>query len=317
MKTYLVTGASGYIGSVLCKKLKEHGYRVLSVDTKDTRPLYSDKHWYRTDFSIPGFVRNSVFNENVDGIFHLAAESLLGPSAYDPLKYFIGNTSKTTNLIDLLIRENWNGKFVFASTAAVYGNHPNLITESDTKNPINNYGISKLQVEQVLKSVYDAHGFSSVMFRFFNVTGGDFDVGQNKNEPHILTKMCKAAAENSTFQLYGYDYNTKDHTCIRDYVHVCDIAQSHILALDYLDKNPGCHDFNLGTGSGTSNLELVNTFRECTGVDLKMEFTAKRIGDPDYLVASSAKFMSATGYTFPYSNLTNIITTHWDYYNEQ
>lgn len=313
MGTYVVTGAAGYIGGVLAKKLKTLGHKVITIDTKHTKPLYTDEHWASSCFSKELFVKR-IIDEKVDAIFHLAAHSLLGPSAYDPIPYFVNNAGKTAEFLDRLIKAGWKGKFVFSSTAAVYGERSSMVNEDSLKAPINYYGLSKLHAEDIIQAASDTHGLRAVIFRFFNVTGADGDVGQDINEPHILTQMSKAAYDNVPFKIYGNDYNTLDGTCVRDYIHVNDIVASHILALDYLDANEGCHKFNLGTSSGISNAQLVKAFDELIDAPLSYEYTEKRIGDPAYLVAESSRFRIATGYTFPYSNLTNIITTHWEHY---
>ena len=314
MGHYLVTGAAGYIGGVLCKRLKEQGHTVSSVDLKNTKPLYSDNHFFETCFS-SNVISSHVISNNIDGIFHLAAHSLLGPSVTAPIPYFINNAGKLATFVNDLIEGGWKGKFVFASTAATYGAQYRLVTEDSVKAPINPYGASKLQAEQILEAASKAHGFSSVIFRFFNVTGAYGDVGQGLNEPHILTQLCKAAVNNTEFNIYGQAYDTEDGTCIRDYVHVIDVANAHLLAIDMLDKTSGCLKFNLGTSVGTSNKELVNMFKQIACPELKHSYVDQRPGDPDFLVADSSRFTLTTGYTFPHSNLNNIISSHWEYYN--
>jgi len=314
MGHYVVTGACGYIGSVLSKKLKEHGHKVTTVDLKATYPLYTDDHWANTCFSSELFLKN-IIEKRVDGIFHLAAHSLLGPSVADPLPYFINNAGRTAEMVHTLVSNGWQGKFVFSSTAATYGAQKHMVIEDSPRMPINPYGISKLHAEDILEQAYDAYGFSSVIFRFFNVSGADGDVGQDRNEPHILTQMSKAAKAGTTFKLYGDDYHTKDGTCVRDYVHVLDVVNAHLLALDLLDEYQGTFVFNLGKSHGTSNLELVEAFRNITGIDLDYEIVDRRPGDPDFLVADSSRFTQYTGYMFPESNLQNIISSQWEWFN--
>ena len=260
MSHYVVTGAAGYIGSVLAKKLKQSGHTVTTVDLKATYPAYTDDHWPHTCFSSELFLKH-IIDKRVDGIFHLAAHSLLGPSVSDPLPYFINNAGRTAEMVNTLIQNGWNGKFVFASTAATYGAQPHLVNEDSLKAPINPYGMSKYHAEQILENAWEAYGFSSVIFRFFNVAGADYDVGQARDEPHILTQLSKAAAEGRPFKLYGGDYDTRDGTCVRDYIHVLDIVNCHLMALDVLDDSNGCFKFNLGTSNGTTNLELVKAFQ--------------------------------------------------------
>lgn len=314
MSHYVVTGACGYIGSVISKKLMQHGHTVTTVDLKATYPLYTHDHWANTCFSSELFLRH-IIDKKIDGIFHLAAHSLLGPSVFDPLPYFINNAGRTAEMVHNLASEGWNGKFVFSSTAATYGAQNHMVDENSPKNPINPYGKSKLQAEEILEEAFRAYGFSSVIFRYFNVAGADFDVGQPKNEPHILTQLSKAAESGSTFKIYGGDYDTRDGTCIRDYIHVNDIANAHLLATDLLDRENGCLKYNLGTSTGTSNLELVKNFIDITDSDLDFEIVDRRPGDPAFLVSDASKFQRDTGYLFPESNLYNIISSQWEYYN--
>jgi len=172
--------------------------------------------------------------------------------------------------------------------------------------------------EQVLDAAFQAHSFSSVVFRFFNVAGAYGDVGQGKCEPHILTQLCKASKNKETFSLYGTDYDTRDGTCIRDYVHVLDVANAHLIALDILDGKfrleKGCIKYNLGKSVGVSNLELVKAFGYIA--DCTYKTVAARPGDPAFLVSDASKFSHQTGFNFPNSNLQNIISTHWEYYNQ-
>lgn len=313
MGHYVVTGAAGYIGSVLAKKLKQQGHFVTTVDLKGVYPLYTDDHWAHTCFSSELFLRH-IIEQKVDGIFHLAAHSLLGPSVADPLPYFINNAGRTAEMVHTLVCNGWDGKFIFASTAATYGAQDHMVNEDSPKQPINPYGVSKYQAEQILEHAFDAYGFSSVIFRFFNVAGADYDVGQARDEPHILTQLSKAAKENIPFRLYGGDYATRDGTCVRDYIHVLDIVNSHILALDILDDSNGCFKYNLGTSHGTTNLELVQAFQDLVDPNLRYEIVDPRPGDPAFLVADSSKFRLATGYNFQYSNLNSIISTQFEWY---
>lgn len=311
----VVTGASGYIGSVLCKKLKEYGHYVISVDVAPYALKYTDEHW-NTCFSDSQFLEN-VVSQDADAIFHLAAHSLLGPSAYNPLPYFINNAARTAEMLNFLMAHDWKGKLVFSSTAAVYGEQPFMVSEISPKEPINYYGLSKLHAEDIIKAANKVHGLDAVIFRYFNVSGAYQDVGQRRNEPHILTQMSKAAKTGQKFKIYGGDYNTKDGTCIRDYVHVLDIVEAHLLAVDYLEKNPGLHEFNLGKSRGTSNKELLDAFNDITECNLEYEIVERREGDPSFLVSEASKFRIATGYNFPHSNIINIISSQWEWYNNE
>jgi UDP-glucose 4-epimerase len=325
---FAITGTSGYIGSVLCQRLLDLGHTVVSVDHRPLpQQLQADhpnlRHFYG-DFSQTNFCV-AVVEYGCDHIFHLAAHSLLGPSVTNPMPYFANNAGNLAAMLDTLNHLGWKGNIVFSSTAATYGAQNHLVSEFAPTRPINPYGKSKLQAEQILQSAYEAHGIKSVIFRYFNVAGayrsnsGKY-VGQPKDQPHILTQMSRAATAGFRFKIYGDDYSTKDGTCVRDYVHVMDVVEAHLLAVDKLFKDsvykcPEDMVFNLGSSRGTSNKELVETFRYISGVDLKVEITPRRPGDPDFLVADSTKFTRWTGYEFPYSNIKQIVLSQWDYFN--
>lgn len=316
----IVTGSYGYIGSVLTKVLKQSGYYVIGID-HDSRASFG---WVRgearmehcdeffcADFASPE--TNRVLNDYPYAtVFHLAASSLLGPSAYVPLKYFENNTAKTLKLIQNLQPTH---KLIFASTAAVYAETDKVVSERNKISPPNNYGLSKLWCEQMIDACYETSQLRVASFRFFNVIGAYGDVGQLPDTPHIVNRLCDKALGNDTpFVIAGDDYDTRDGTCVRDYLHVIDVCRALIHADKYLtDKKPCSLKFNLGTHTGTTVKEIVEIFNKiCSKVDYRIG--VRRVGDPPFLVADPSKFI-ATGFKYQYKNtdLDKMIMDHWEY----
>ena len=322
MRTAIVTGAYGYIGSVLCKMLKEDGYYVVGIDHN----LDSLSDWvlgkprvkYCDDYLVADFVSDRamhLYHEYKDAtIFHLAANSLLGPSATEPLLYFENNTSKTLKLISDLRPSN---KFIFASTAATYGISDKVLKETSMLDPPNNYGKSKLWTEQMLDSYYELGHLRAVSFRFFCVIGAYGDVGQLPETPHIVNQLCDRAMKKEQFKINGTDYDTFDGTTIRDYLHVVDVCRALIHADKYLDTQEPCHHkFNLGTNEGYSVRQMVDCFnKSCHNVEVIEG--PRRVGDPPFLVANPKKFMRQTGFKYQYGakDLDLMMTSAWEYRN--
>jgi len=321
MNTAIVTGAYGYIGSVLCKLLKQESYFVIGVDNDKRssedwvkgkkRVQYCDDY-LNEDFASANF--NRVLKQNKDAtVFHLAANSLLGPSATEPLMYYDNNTAKTLHLIGELAPTN---KFIFASTAAVYAETDRVVKETSRIDPPNNYGRSKLWCEQILDSYYELGHIRAASFRFFNVIGALDDVGQLPETPHIVNQLCDRAMKKQPFTLNGDDYPTDDGTCVRDYLHVVDVCRALIHADKYLHDKESCHHkFNLGSQHGYSVKQIVDCFREnCSDIDIRVG--PRRIGDPPFLVANPNKFIKQTGFKYQHSdNLKNMIISAWEYRN--
>jgi len=322
-KIAIVTGAYGYIGNVLCKLLREKDYYVIGIDNtpdiiiKD-RVKYIDLFLNR-DYTSPECLQViSDLGKRAENltVFHLAASSLLGPSAIDPMLYFDNNTAKTTKLIKSLKPSN---KFIFASTAAVYQAYDGLycFQEDNYLAPPNNYGLSKLMTEQMLNAVYETLNLRAVSFRFFNVIGAYDDVGQKLGTPHIISQLCQAYMNKTPFTVYGINHKTKDGSCVRDYLHVRDVAAALIHADLYLEKNiESCHNkYNLGTKLGYSVWDIVAVFSKVVGKPY-VEIGQKRIGDPPFLVADPRKFIDHTGFKYNHSDdLNEMILSAWRYYN--
>ena len=300
MKKVLVTGHRGYIGSVLCKMLKEQGYYVIGIDNDDSKESkYADED-HGCSFS-------QLVPFDVAGVFHLAANSLLGPSAYDPMVYFINNVGNTSKMLARLNECHKMPRVVYASSAAVYA--PNYdktpIKEDFHKDSPNNYGLSKWMSEQVIEAYCNVFNTPITCFRFFNVAGSYKDVGIQDNTPHLISRLIQAQKDKVNFKIYGEHYDTPDGTCVRDYVHVVDICRAMIHAYETID-NPGYRAYNLGLGRGTSVLEMVEKYYHVTG-HRQYDFVDKRQGDPAYLVANPNKFKEDTGFVYQHHLIEDMI----------
>lgn len=324
MPVAIVTGSYGYIGSVLTKLLRESGYYVVGIDIDQNAQMCWDDNRNRTrycdeflgnDFSSPDAFH--ILREHPNAtVFHLAANSLLGPSAQFPLTYFENNTAKTLRLIQHLKPTH---NFIFASTAAVYAETNKVVSEGSKIDPPNNYGLSKLWCEQIIDACYGQKMLKAASFRFFNVIGAYGDMGQLPNTPHIVNRLCdKALRDDGPFVIRGDDYPTTDGTCVRDYLHVIDVARALIHADKYLSSmTESCSlKFNLGTNVGTSVKEIVDMFNNfCTKVNAVVG--DRREGDPPFLVANPSKFINQTGFQYQYKNsdLDIMIKSAWEYRN--
>ncbi len=297
----LVTGAAGFIGSVLCKRLKELGYFVIANDIVPIEHKYYDRN--HSPFT---FESSALVFKDIDVVCHLAARSHLGPSVNFPYTYFLENSFRTFEFL------NYIPNIIFSSTAAVYGNSPTICVEDQPLNPINPYGMSKLHAEHYIRAYAHEHNFNAMIFRYFNVAGAYGDVGQKRSEPHLMTSICRAIHENKPITINGTNYKTPDGTCVRDYIHVLDVVEAHIIAINNILDRHGfdemVHTYNLGTNMGSSIIDIVKMF------DTDYEIGAPRPGDPDYLVANGKKFAENFGFEYPNSSLENIIRTHREYF---
>jgi UDP-glucose-4-epimerase GalE len=323
MPVAIVTGSYGYIGSVLTKLLQESGYYVVGIDNNPDAQECWEKEKVRTKYCDELFCGDFVSSQALQilseypnaTVFHLAANSLLGPSADFPLTYFVNNTAKTLKLLQILKPTH---TLIFASTAAVYAETDNVVTEGSRIDPPNNYGLSKLWTEQMIDACYKQRSLRAASFRFFNVIGAYGDMGQLPNTPHIVNRLCdKALRKDSPFVIHGDNYDTRDGTCVRDYLHVIDVARALIHAAKYLNESKPCSlKFNLGTNVGTSVKEIVDIFSQyCTKVNTVVG--DRRTGDPPFLVANPDKFkkMTAFEYKFKSVDLDLMIKSAWEYRN--
>ncbi|HHG75028.1 MAG TPA: UDP-glucose 4-epimerase GalE [Persephonella sp.] len=316
----LVTGGAGYIGSHVVKQLGEKGFDILVVDNLSTghkeAVLYGKLQVL--DLSEKQRLKDVIKDFKPDAVMHFAASIEVAESVKKPLKYYRNNTANTLNLLEILHEEGIN-RFIFSSTAAVYGEPDNIpVRETDPLRPINPYGRSKAFVEKILKDLSKAdNSFRYVSLRYFNVAGADPEgkIGQSyRNPTHLITRALKVAkGEFEKLQIYGTDYPTPDGTAIRDYIHVCDLADAHILALDYLMEDGESDVFNCGYGHGYSVKQVVETAKKVTGIDFPVEETGRREGDPAVLVADSSKIKQKLGWKPKFDDLEYIIKTAWNW----
>ena len=328
----LVTGAAGYIGSHVVKQLLEQtDYEIIIIDNLSTgfettidtlKSLDSTNKrikYYNQDLSDWEKVED-IFKENsIKEIIHFAAFSQVGESMSNPLKYYLNNTVNTTKLIDISIKYGVKN-FIFFSTAAVYG-EPNKesipINENLIKNPINPYGSSKLYSEGIIKdAAISNEDFKYVILRYFNVAGADLDgkIGECHNpETHLIPLVVKTAlGKRDSIKIFGDDYDTADGTCIRDYIHVCDLADAHLKALKYLDDNQS-DIFNCGYGYGYSVKEVIDTMKKVSNTDFKVEIVPRRAGDPSNLISNNTKIKTKMNWTPKYNDLELICKTALDW----
>jgi UDP-glucose 4-epimerase len=313
--TIVVTGAAGYIGGQIALKLADAGQKVLGIDL---RLPHSGVTSAFADFVQGDFAGEAALAKILDvqpsAIIHCAGTSLVGPSVQDPAEYYRNNVAKTMALLDIVRHTLPRTRFVFSSSAAVYGEPiMNPCHEVDPCEPISPYGESKRMVEQILESYHRAYGLDYVAFRYFNACGADSQGrhGQDAGATHLIARLLEATRDNETFKIYGVDYPTDDGTCVRDYVHVDDIAHAHILALDPKIKSGV---YNLAEGTGTSVKQVIEQVKTIVG---KMPYVGtgpRRAGDPAVLTASSDKFDRAIGMPWRSYNLTDVITHTWAWY---
>lgn len=314
----LVTGGAGYIGSVVTRQLTESGYDVIVLDNlshghKDSVP--DDVKFVGGHVSEIGYLFDK--EDEIDAVVHLAAFISVGDSMKQPECYWRNNTLETHDLLTGM-KELDIHKIVFASTAAVYGNPERTpIHEDDRKEPLNTYGMSKLAIDMMLTSRCWANELAATSLRFFNVAGAYEDAGERHPvESHIIPLALKAAAEDREFTLFGNDYPTRDGTCVRDYIHVSDLAKAVILSLDNLKK--GVHNiYNLGNGNGFSNTEVLRAVERVTGKKLKVVTKDRREGDPPTLVASHDRARDELGWVPERSEIDEIVGDAWDFYQLQ
>lgn len=318
----LVLGGAGYIGSHTVDRLVEAGKDVVVVDSLVTGHLAAvrkEAKFYQGDLADKDFMRK-VFTENpdIDAVIHFAAFSLVAESMKDPLKYFDNNTAGMVKLLEVM--NEFDIKYiVFSSTAATYGIPEKMpIYEDDPQLPINPYGESKLMMEKIMRWADEAYGIKFVALRYFNVAGAkpDGSIGEDHHpETHLLPIVLQVAmGEREKLQIFGDDYNTPDGTNVRDYVHPFDLADAHILAVDYLRNGNESSAFNLGSSTGFSNLEIVKAAREVTGKEIPAEIAARRGGDPDTLIAASEKARKVLGWKPEFDDIHKIIETAWKWY---
>jgi UDP-glucose 4-epimerase len=315
----LVCGGAGYIGSHMARWLALRDIRVTVLDDLSTghRGFVQWGELVEADIRDRSALDRVFAAQRFDAVMHFCARSLVGESVADPYAYYASNVGGTLTLLQAM-RAHGVDRLVFSSTAAVFG-HPqsDRIDEDHPQKPINPYGASKLMVERILADAASAYGLRSVALRYFNAAGAapDGTIGEAHDpETHLVPNAIRAAlGTGPALTLFGDDYPTPDGTCIRDYVHVDDLAQAHLLALDYLDANPGAHAFNLGNGQGFSVREVIAAVAQVSGREVPHSIAARRPGDPAVLVASSERARAQLGWQPEYTTLAPILETalHW------
>lgn len=316
--TILVTGGAGYIGSHCCAILKENGFDVIAVDnlSKGHAEAVEGK-LYIGNIGDELFMDRVFIENKIDGVMHFAAFSLVGESMEKPYEYYRNNVGESMSLLNSMIKHDVK-YVVFSSTAATYG-QPEIspITENSLQNPINTYGETKLAIEKMLKWFGIAYGLKSVCLRYFNVAGAHMsgNIGEaHKPETHLIPIILEVAnGKREKLKIYGNNYPTPDGTCIRDYIHVSDLIDAHIKAFEYMKNTDKSESFNLGSGGGYSNLEILNTARSVTGHAIPAEITERRPGDPPELIASSEKAEKTLGWIRKYG-IDDIIASAWKWH---
>jgi UDP-glucose 4-epimerase len=312
----IVTGVAGYIGGHVALQLKDAGHTVVGIDR---RPLQKHQKGLLDGFVLTDFDSDTAFKTLLDirpdAIVHCAGTSLVGPSIKNPSEYYHNNVTKTLQLINLIRQAMPRTRIIFSSSASTYGEPVmNPICEVDPTEPVSPYGESKLMIDMMLESYRVAYGLDYVSFRYFNACGADPRArhGQEPGATHIIARVLESIRDNQEFTLYGNSYPTPDGTCVRDYVHVDDIARAHVLALD---QTIPCGVYNLGSNTGTSNREIIAAAEQITGRTLKVTLGAHRAGDPPMLTASSDKFNTVVG-TWQLHNLDDMICHAWQWYTK-
>ena len=319
----LVCGGAGYIGSHAVHQLIEKGESVVIVDNLQTGhrdAVHPKAKFYEGDIR-DADVLDKIFTENaIDTVVHFAANSLVGESVEKPLKYFNNNVYGMQILLESMVKHSVD-KIVFSSTAAVYGEPKRIpILEDDPTEPTNPYGESKRIMEKMMKWVSRANGVRFVSLRYFNAAGAieDGSIGEDHNpESHLIPLILQVPmGKRDHITVFGEDYPTPDGTCLRDYIHVIDLADAHVLAIDYLRKGGESNIFNLGNGRGFSVKEMIEATKKATGRDIKVEIGARRAGDPAQLIASSEKAKKVLGWRPKYTDVKQIIQTAWTFHQK-
>lgn len=319
----LVTGGAGYIGSHTVNKLKKKGYFTVVYDNLSTGHEYAAKGdiFVKGDIFDSYLLADTIKKYNIDSIIHFAAYSIVGESMENPKKYYINNVEGTLNLLNTMLDNNINN-IVFSSTAAVYG-EPKIIpiTEDCPKNPTNVYGKTKLIIENILEDYSKAYGLKYIALRYFNACGADpiGDIGEDHNpETHLIPLVLQTCAgKRKSIKIFGQDYPTKDGTCIRDYIHVNDLANAHILAIQSLSNGHKSDVYNLGNGNGFSVKEIIDTAEKVTRIKISKEIADRRSGDPAILIANSDKIKKDLGWKPKYTDVNEIIQTAWNWHKNR
>ena len=314
----LLTGGAGYIGSICVEELLRQNYEVIVIDNLQSgnrKAVPDEAYFYESDIG-DGDELDKIFRRHrIQAVMHFAAEATVGLSMKNPYSFFHTNIVKGLTLLEIMKKQQCV-KMIFSSSASIFGNPQYIpIDENHPVAPINPYGESKAMFEKVLDWYTVAYGFQVNSFRYFNAAGASSLYGEvHRNESHLIPLLIQTAlGKRDKIRIFGSDYNTKDGTCIRDYIHVQDIALAHILALDNLDKNPNAK-YNLANGKGFSNLEVLEAVARISGRKIPFEFANRRAGDPECLIATSQKAKDDLGWEPEFPSLEEIISSAWDWH---
>lgn len=320
----LVTGGAGYIGSHAVVGLIDKGYEVVVIDNLQTgykEAIHEKAIFYKGDIRESNFVASVLNKEDIQGVLHFAANSLVGESMEKPLEYYDNNVYGTQKLIEQLVAHKVN-TIVFSSTAATYGEPIEVpITEEHPTNPINPYGETKRAMEKLIHWTAEASDLKYISLRYFNVAGAhsSAEIGESHEpETHLIPIILQVPLNQRPYlSIFGDDYETKDGTCIRDYIHIEDLVDAHILALEKLISGGPSGIYNLGTGTGYSILEMLEAARVVTGHEIPVIIADRRVGDPAVLVASSEKAQKELGWTPKHTAVEEIIRSAWQFYQKR
>ncbi len=318
----LVTGGAGYIGSFMVKRLLERGDEVVIADSLERgreEVVETRAQFKKGNLLDKNFVAEVFKDIKYDAVIHFAGFILMGESMENPGLYFTNNVFPSINILEEMVKSGSNN-FIFSSSAGVYGNPESvpIIEESQTR-PTNPYGESKLMVEKILKWFYKTKNINSVALRYFNASGASLDGSMGEAhipESHIIPNIIYALLQNKPFELFGNDYKTKDGTCVRDYVHVLDLVEAHVLAIEKIKKDNGNFIYNVGTGNGYSNKEIIEMVEKVSGRKVDVNYSSRRPGDADELYADPTKIKNELGFDPKHSGLETIVRTAWKWHNK-
>jgi UDP-glucose 4-epimerase len=317
MMNILVTGGVGYVGSIVAEELLKKGHEVIILDNLQQGhrgAVAPGAEFVFADICDAEALDGAFQRARIDAVMHMAAETVVEYSMTDPKRYFHNNIVGGIELLDAMLKHEVY-KLIFSSSAAVYGDPQSIpVGEDHPRFPMNSYGESKLMFERILEWYGKAYGLKHVSLRYFNAAGASESLGEDhRPETHLIPSVLKAAlSKNSPVSIFGTDYPTKDGSCIRDYIHVVDIAQAHVLALENLEKMND-RAYNLGSGEGYSVLEVVEAARKVTGLEIPVRISPRRPGDPAILVASSKRAKSELGWKPNFPELGPIIESAWSW----
>jgi len=315
-KTILIPGGAGYIGSHTAFLMHKRGYKVIIIDNLLHGQEFDHDwaHFIKADFTDESVLRDIFTKYNIDVVMHFAALIEVGESVKRPKDFYENNVIKTIRLLNMMVEYGVN-QMVFSSSCAVYGNPVKVpIDEQNPYNPISPYGKNKLAVEFALQDYAVAYGLRYVSLRYFNAAGATLEASlgeQHDPETHIIPLMLRAIKNNKPFKMFGTDYNTQDGTCVRDYIHVKDIADAHVLAFDYLQKGGKSDVFNLGSEKGYSVKQMVDVAQQVCQKPMQVDMCARRAGDVDMLIADSTKIKNILGWSPKHSDLLHILESAW------